>query len=276
MKDSVFLFKCTFIFLISLMVVVVIPMKAQTVSYTTKERSLPCLDKEFSIFVHVIQDSLGSGGLPISKIESQIDGLNELFAPICARFSVCDVAFYPTYQFQYIWKPDQVLEMEKRYFVRHVINLFVIDRQAIRPGDYGGFAHHLGISQPEMGSVFVLRDFFETKNIAHQLGHYFGLLHTWTGNGEELVDGSNCATAGDLICDTPADPFDPDIDGPPFLGDGHEECLFIYPGVDANGEFYRPDTGNIMSSYQRCYCGFTLQQLELMARNYLQSVHKKW
>ncbi len=44
--------------------------------------------------------------------------------------------------------------------------------------------------------------------IAHEMGHYFGLLHTHeTANGTELVNGTNCGTAGDLLCDTPADGF---------------------------------------------------------------------
>lgn len=46
-----------------------------------------------------------------------------------------------------------------------------------------------------------------TSTLAHELGHYFSLLHTHsTSNGDELVDGSNCLNAGDLFCDTPADP----------------------------------------------------------------------
>ena len=41
----------------------------------------------------------------------------------------------------------------------------------------------------------------------HEVGHYFDLLHTHeTVYGAECVDGSNCGNAGDLLCDTPADP----------------------------------------------------------------------
>jgi hypothetical protein len=45
------------------------------------------------------------------------------------------------------------------------------------------------------------------STLAHEMGHYFGLYHTHeTGFGLECPDGSNCLTAGDLLCDTPADP----------------------------------------------------------------------
>ncbi|MBK7344774.1 MAG: hypothetical protein IPJ06_17765 [Saprospiraceae bacterium] len=251
-------------------------MTAQTVSYPSKAESLPCLDKEFSIFVHVIEDSLGNHGISEMKIRNDVEEMNALFEPICARFSVCNVEFYPTYQFKNIWKPDQIVEMDKRYFVRHVINLYVIESQILFPDEQCGFGRQSAVMKPDSGSIFVLKGCINPMTIAHQLGHYFGLIHTWTGSGTELVDGSNCATEGDLICDTPADPFDPDIDFPPFLGDGREDCLFIYPETDANGEYYRPDVGNIMSAYLGCYCGFTRQQLELMALTYMQSVKKKW
>lgn len=252
------------------------PVGAQTVSYPSTSESLPCLDKEFSIFVHVIEDSLGNGGISATSIREQVEEMNVLFAPICTRFSVCNVEYYPTYQFKNIWKPDQVVEMEKRYFVKHVINLFVIESQNLVAGEFCGFGRHLGINNPYSGSIFVYKNCLQPTTIAHQLGHYFGLLHTWTGSGIELVDGSNCATEGDQICDTPADPFDPEVEFPPYLGQDRENCLFVYPETDANGEYYRPDVGNIMSAYQDCYCGFTRQQLELMAKNYLVSSTKKW
>jgi hypothetical protein len=39
------------------------------------------------------------------------------------------------------------------------------------------------------------------------MGHFLGLLHTHEDSfGKENVDGTNCRTAGDLLCDTKADP----------------------------------------------------------------------
>jgi hypothetical protein len=41
----------------------------------------------------------------------------------------------------------------------------------------------------------------------HEIGHYFDLYHTHeTAFGTECTNGSNCGGAGDLVCDTPADP----------------------------------------------------------------------
>ncbi len=106
----------------------------------------------------------------------------------------------------------------------------------------------------------------------YEFGHYFGLLSTYQGNGSELVDGSNCETEGDLICDTPADPY---------INDGSihqytQACIFVSDKLDANGQFYEPDVGNYMSHYgSQCECGFTFQQYSKMAETYL-TVAEMW
>ena len=111
----------------------------------------------------------------------------------------------------------------------------------------------------------------------HLFGHYFGLLNTFQGFGAELVDGSNCDTEGDLICDTPADNYTPPA--PPVGGgyiDSEDNCRFIDPASDANGDPYRAHTGNFMSYYGTCRCGFTYQQYLRMANNFFASDPKTW
>jgi hypothetical protein len=114
----------------------------------------------------------------------------------------------------------------------------------------------------------------------HELGHYFGLLHTHeTANGAENVtrnngDGCwNCQTAGDLLCDTPADP---DLSE---TANDYPSCAYTGTGTDAcNGDSYVPMIDNIMS-YADKYCRdvFTSEQIERMAyyrdedRDYLQT-----
>jgi hypothetical protein len=44
--------------------------------------------------------------------------------------------------------------------------------------------------------------------ISHEVGHCLGLLHTFEASqGIEDIDESNCSSAGDLICNTKADPY---------------------------------------------------------------------
>ena len=102
------------------------------------------------------------------------------------------------------------------------------------------------------------------SSLAHELGHFFSLLHTH-GIGDmttELVDGSNCDTDGDGICDTPADPKLTSKTINNF-------CEYTGNEVDANGDHYTPDTKNIMSyALKGCRTHFTPEQLARMYAYY--------
>ncbi len=101
----------------------------------------------------------------------------------------------------------------------------------------------------------------------HELGHNFNLMHTFGPQNptRELVTrgaGANCATEGDLICDTPADPDG--IAGANLLysADG---CPSYDPNSrarDAMGAAYAPSITNIMSYYNPCTHDFTPGQYE--------------
>ncbi|MBK9047683.1 MAG: hypothetical protein IPL74_13565 [Bacteroidetes bacterium] len=81
----------------------------------------------------------------------------------------------------------------------------------------------------------------DNSTLAHELGHYLGLYHTHeTSNGVEYVNGSNCGTAGDLLCDTPADPN--------LFSCSNSSCQYTCPTLtDPLGQFYSPLMDNIMS-----------------------------
>lgn len=99
----------------------------------------------------------------------------------------------------------------------------------------------------------------------HELGHYFGLIHTHGPiNGtltDELVNGSNCTTAGDRLCDTAADPqlsyATVDVN-----------CVYIGDTFDINNDIFMPEPRNFMS-YARKTCRnlFSPNQYSLMQMN---------
>lgn len=94
----------------------------------------------------------------------------------------------------------------------------------------------------------------------HEMGHVMGLLHTHTSG--ELVDGSNCLTAGDLCCDTPAEPS---LAG----GNVNIECEYVGNATDANGDLYQPNVGNHMSyAPKACRTFFTQDQAGRMVYFY--------
>ena len=115
-------------------------------------------------------------------------------------------------------------------------------------------------------------DYIGSRLIPHELGHNFNLYHTF-GSGppntpsNELVTrgpGANCQTAGDLICDTPADPWYQ----PGLQYDSGSDCPHYSPlstPRDANGEPYQPMLSNIMSYFWLgCPHDFTPGQYERM------------
>ena len=114
-----------------------------------------------------------------------------------------------------------------------------------------------------------------SETTSHELGHYFSLAHPFRGwdceewdedthgvplsspvapcqvfdNGAavfvdaELMDGSNCETAGDLLCDTP-----PDYN----LGFGWPNCNYTGPCQDFNGTSLNPMETNMMGYFLGC------------------------
>lgn len=136
------------------------------------------------------------------------------------------------------------------------------------PGTSTAYSNYPGYANRQVyGSI-------SGKVVAHEVGHYFYLFHTFGGSmfgqvSEELVDGSNCTTSGDLICDTPADPY-PLVSVDPF------DCQYNGTVTDANGDLYQPLTDNIMSYYPiPCWETFTngqisrMQEVAVMDRAYL-------
>jgi hypothetical protein len=98
--------------------------------------------------------------------------------------------------------------------------------------------------------------------ITHELGHFFSLPHTfngWEGGNTpgpaqlELVNGSNCQTAGDYFCDTPAD----------FLS-YRWNCPYQGTQTDPTGTPYNPDPTFYMS-YASDICTNRFSNLQIGA-----------
>lgn len=246
-------------------------LKAQ--KYTFQHSSLPCLNKKFTIVAHIFRDSLGNAGATEDAIRTAVEGINPFFAPICASFEICEFRYHDNWQHDVLEDPDtehpQVLT---KYHADRRINMYFITTFTSQ-FNHCGFATLNGIGMPNNSGIFIRKDCINARVFAHEMGHFFSLLHTFEGSGTELVNGDNCTTAGDGLCDTPADPYE---DGEPLSNYVDNECLFINGKQDANGEYYNPDLGNIMSYYECNSCGFTWEQLNKMAQAYLNSAVKFW
>ena len=271
-------------FLVIGLMLVTVSSFAQIRNYTTQQAPLPCLNKEFSIVMHTVVDSFGNTGIDDPNlIATMMESLNTAFEPICVSFKVCEERMVPNFQYNEIDSLEEWQDLLVKEHQPNRINLFLVENSLIdpvSPEQEFGFATPSGITSLETGGIILNKGgIVGPHNLIHLMGHYFSLLHTFEGAPAELVDGSNCETEGDLICDTPADRYiapqniyqDGWLDSNP-----ENRCRYINPITDPNSEFYRPDVGNYMSYYEDCRCGFSHQQYLKMAETFTASNPKMW
>lgn len=221
------------------------------------------MNKNYNVFAHAVYDSLRTTYSEAS-LEGAIASANKMFAPICISFSLCEMDTVFNYNYNTL-TGGELGEVATLYIAQDRINLYLIRDTLINENIGGLCAGSAG--SIKNGNIYLK----SLGALTHELGHFFGLAHTFSSAGDELVDGSNCTTTADGFCDTPADPYVPFED----LSDYIKDCIFISELKDANGAYYQPDVGNIMS-YYGCDCGFTREQYLKMVQNYQNASKKHW
>jgi hypothetical protein len=231
------------------------------------ERSsdLPCVNKHFNVAVHIALDKAGEANITLEEIELLFTEANVYFEPICFSFGICSVDTLVNYSNDTLSLEGNIKVME-HFHKDNMLNLFMVTQVFSNNGCHE--ANFFGIKEPSEASM-LLNKRCGGKDLAHVIGHLFGLRDTFGGG--ELVDGSNCDTHGDRLCDTPADPYTFSVNTV-WLS----KCKFINESKDINGDFYEPDIGNLMSLYRDCRCGFSRQQYELMVANFKSINYTLW
>lgn len=214
---------------------------------------------DLPIQAHIIRQNDGSGGLTEVALNAAIDQLNINFAATEFTFFLCGDINYIDEDTYYDYETDQEGDLTSANNVSNRINIYFVN--SITISDDGGLL--CGYTYLPGGPDFIFMDNSCTSNgatLSHEMGHYFNLLHTHQGYDEpdpELVDGSNCMTAGDLLCDTPADPL---LSGVVDAG-----CNYTGGATDPNGDPYMPDPTNLMSyAPSNCREFFTVEQVARM------------
>lgn len=209
------------------------------------------------IKVNIIRSSNGFGKLDTSHLYIAIEMVNRIYGNALLEFFLCDgVNYINADEFSTINKGEEDL-LAELYNTNGLLNIYITDEVENESGEsICGYADNTG-----RNDLIIIKTDCIDSSLAHEIGHYFGLMHTHgpvDTETAELVDGSNCDTTGDGICDTPADPV-------LSYSNVNSSCKYIGTKTDANGDRYKPDTSNFMSySRKGCRNSFTPQQLARM------------
>ncbi|WP_162495543.1 zinc-dependent metalloprotease [Confluentibacter flavum] len=206
------------------------------------------------IKAHIIRTSQGSYGLDVDDLNQTIDNLNALFKDIYIQFSLSgNINYIDNDAFYHFNKSDES-ELTKNNYTEGALNIYFANN--LKNESNNNICGYANITK-NTNIIFMQNSCaINDSSLAHEIGHILSLIHTHGPNDDmttELVNGNNCDTDGDGICDTPADPK---------LGSNNlDSCNYIGIETDANGDKYQPDTYNMMSySYKGCRTQFSNQQ----------------
>ena len=207
------------------------------------------------VTIHIVRYSDGTGGIPLDRITDSINDLNTHVASTGLEFFQHGSIIYLDSDEYAECTSGEANALRQIDPVAGSVNIWFVP---ICP-DFCGRASFPGSS---IQGIIVANDCvassWNDSTFSHEVGHYFHLFHTHeTYSGAECVDGSNCPTAGDLICDTSADPNLSGLVTP--------SCVYKGTATDTcHSDPYSPPVHNMMSYSQKlCRDFFTSEQLSI-------------
>ncbi len=225
------------------------------------------------IKVHIAGNNAGGGYYKFATLLDAFCTLNEQYRPYGWQFYIYDEVNYINSEVlnQHTSGYQTIIRNQS---VPNVINMFFVANPDGACGYFSGWGGPQNSSgNGRQGYIAINNSCGQNKNttIAHELGHFFSLPHTfygWEGRTvndapratDERVNGSNCNNAGDYFCDTPAD----------FISD-RWRCPYSLTKVDYVGTPYNPD-GSLYMSYANDECAnhHSQEQVDAM-KSYLTS-----
>lgn len=173
-----------------------------------------------NVYFHIVRNSNGSNAFSQPNLDLIIERLNEFYSPRNIIINNGGFGYINNSSLLDI-TVDEAKSINNTENKNSFINYYIVQDM-----DYNGFA----LGAPS-NALFIRLSRIYTSTSAHELGHCLGLYHTHKGLAydeagcAEAINGSNCNTCGDLVCDTPAD------------------------NGEVNTKGYTPDLTNIMSYF---------------------------
>jgi hypothetical protein len=207
---------------------------------------------KINVFFRNVTNDNGTNGNNPANFSTMIDQLNLSFFPHNISFVMVGYDTINSTALNYF--NNQVTAVPAR--IPNALNIFIVKQITYQGRDAAGLA----LATPS--NTCLIRSPISLETLCHEIGHCLNLLHThqcsfrpYIPSCAENPDGSNCLTAGDRICDTPADFYyiqDQDVPGTNY-------------GLSLYAHLYNPDFNNFMGYHlDRPFYRFTLGQGQRM------------
>jgi hypothetical protein len=232
-------------------------LKSRSLQKPGQVHAPPLLPFRIPLTIHICRMNDGTGGFTLAQLDTAMRQINLLYASTGIQFFQYGDVIYIDNTYFFTVKDVQIDRdfLRSQRVVANTVNVYFTNLdslcgQGTFPGD-------------KVQGVLINNDcagtMTNTSSFAHELGHFLNLYHTHeTSFGMECPNESNCELAGDLLCDTPADP---DLTNR-VLGCTYTGGVNAPPGCEGT---YAPQVNNLMSyAPKNCRDAFTAGQIDRM------------
>lgn len=235
----------------------------------------------FPMTIHLVGNDNGEQYHSVVKVIEQMHKLKEDYRGHKMVPYIKEIRFLPSSKI--LNGPSEYQNLAFQQKDSGSVNLFITNNASTGSSGTGTV---LGYFTPQADFLVVRKANLngDDSTLSHEAGHFFSLPHTfygWENNAYnsadhgnpveltiapgipvpiELMDGSNCDTAADNICDTP-----PDYN----FGFGASVCALTKIVRDSNGDTIKTMANNYMGYFLQCdKYEFTQGQIDVMRNNF--------